>query len=635
MNIQLPDTDFPSKNTDTNDIDLLSEFGNQDYIVLDGPPYANGNLHIGHALNKILKDIFLRWNNGYMRPGWDCHGLPIERAVGENKSFQEYADFADHWLDIQKEQFQKFGVKADWSNHYETKSNEMVSHISKCADLLINEGVVRQKFQPVWWSPSEKTVLAESEVEYKDVKHLTGTFLFRHPSHQTGIAVWTTLPWTLCVCEAVAFNRNLEYVITEDDVIYQKDLVPENKTVLRPFDIEEGIELKHPFLDKTVKLYHSDHVTGEMGTGFVQIAPAHENEQYVEDLPFNDFFASEHGDMDNETIEVIKKSAHNGTLLSKSKITHSFPCSWRSKEPVYLRWLEQWFFEISDQLKNRCFELLDQVYFPNPKDKEKLVSMIESRDDWCISRQRTWGVKIDDKDILDVWFDSGCVFMNHSGGVADLVIEGKDQFRGWFQSLTLLSVALTDSLPFKTLVSHGFVLDEKGQKMSKSDGNVVCHLEMIEQYGVDTLRYWVASSNYKSDINVSKEIMKQSDRSVRKIRNTFKFLLGNIDPSHMGNRPTTFTDDWMLERLENLDKEITECYAEYNVTNVVTLLETFINRELSAFYFDVSKDTLYCDALDSEKRMSCVFTLNEILSHLKKWLFPITPFLVEEVTSYE
>ena len=612
--------------------------GREPFELHDGPPYANGNLHIGHALNKILKDVVVRSHqiNGRkvnFQMGWDTFGLPIELAVGKGKSHEQYGSFADGWIKEQKYQFEQFGAVGTTAHHYETKSPAYVQNIRNTFDELKKKGFIKKKFKPVFWDEVAETVLSSSEIEYKDVHHKTATVLFLDPVKEVYVPVWTTQPWTLQVCEYVTFNKELEYAVYMNDekrrVVFEVESVPEGWSYAEDYDPETTSELSVPWNeDLYVDFLHSDHVTNEKGTGFVQIAPSHEDKEYVKNPRWNDAFLVDGGLTENKTNIMIAACENSGRLLDQNLIVHSFPVSTRTGAPVYLRWVKQWFFELTPKFKKRCLKALEKVEFYPESARQKLKDMVDSRDDWCISRQRSWGVQIPDSDdILDVWFDSGCSFLLLNGQQSDLVLEGKDQHRGWFQSSLLISMALTGKPPYKRVLSHGFTVDKSGQKMSKSVGNVVSPFAVINDHSLDVLRLWICSSNIYSDISISDEILKGVETQYKKIRNTCKFILGNLPPNYT---PTTHlkedmsvVEQYVLDELTKLDEEISNHYNNMEFSEVVRKTHTFCNETLSQLYFDIRKDTLYCDSTEEPKRIQCLQTLHTCLKHIQKWTSPI------------
>ncbi len=746
-------------------IDLYNELrnsrkGEEKFILHDGPPYANGNIHMGTALNKILKDIIVKFHqmdgkDSVYVPGWDCHGLPIEWKIEEqykkskkNKNDvpivefrKECRTFAEKWIQIHKDQFKRLGVVGDWENYYSTMSYDAEAQIVRELGKFLKEGSLYRGFKPVLWSTVEKTALADAEVEYQDHKSDTIYACFPVKSSKIkelkdcDIVIWTTTPWTIPANKALAFNESLDYVIiqiTDKGNFNNKKIVIAEAllaSVLKDCEIKEfknlkklkGKDLKdticnHPFLNlgynHDIPMLEARFVTTEQGTGIVHCAPSHGPDDFNLCLN-NGIKAVETVDDDGKYTKnvslfeglhifkanpiVIEKLKEQNKLLSNGELVHSYPHSWRSKAPLVHRATPQWFISMeSHKLRSKALKAIDDTIFYPSKGKERLKSMIETRPDWCVSRQRVWGVPlpifvnkksneilIDDEvfenianiyekegsdcwfsddpqkflgdkyksedfqklsDIVEVWFDSGST---HSFVLekrkdlkwpASMYLEGSDQHRGWFHSSLLQSCGTRGKAPFESILSHGFVVDGKGLKMSKSLGNVIAPEDILKKYGADILRIWVAASNYAEDLRIDYSILNQHSESYRKIRNTFRYLLGNIndkfedinfDKIDIESLPEL--ERFMLNKIYLLNEKFETCFQKYDFHNLYKELLNFCTVDLSAFYFDIRKDTLYCDPINSEKRKSCVMILNILLKSLLRWFAPILSFTTEEI----
>ncbi len=737
------------------------------FVLHDGPPYANGQLHIGHALNKILKDVINRsqsmlGKNANYVPGWDCHGLPIEwkieeqyRKKGKDKDEvpiaefrQECRDFAAHWLEVQSQEFQRLGILGDWENPYTTMKFEAESIIAaEMGKFLMNESLYRGS-KPVMWSPVEKTALAEAEVEYSDHKSVTifARFALKNSPIEglegAHLIIWTTTPWTMPGNRAMACGADIDYSalkITEisdgalasvGDVICLADALQEDvfaqtgivaADTLKRFKGAEmaGATAAHPMAAEgythEVPVLLADYVTTDQGTGFVHIAPGHGPEDFelahlkhgieVPDTVGEDGVIAEHlplfGGMhvlrDNARIAEIM--AEKGGLIGIGQLTHSYPHSWRSHAPVIYRNAAQWFVSMGDKdsngkgLRDTALEALKVTDFYPASGQNRLTAMIANRPDWCLSRQRAWGVPIpvfynkktgeplrdqavvdrivaafakdgcdvwftkpaseflgpdyDEndyvqvKDIADVWFDSGSTHAfvlearDDLQSPADLYLEGSDQHRGWFHSSLLESCGTRGHAPYKGVLTHGFVLDEQGRKMSKSLGNVIAPQKVIEQNGADILRLWVVSSDYYDDLRIGPEIIKRQSDHYRRIRNTLRYLLGagaGFDAAQEGLTPQQMPEleRWVLHRLTELDKLVRQKTESYDFHAIFTQIHDFCNGDLSAFYFDIRKDTLYCDSPASIERRACRTVMDEVLQCLISWIAPILCFTADE-----
>ena len=736
--------------------------GRKKFILHDGPPYANGHIHMGTALNKILKDIIIRFHqmNGkdsvYV-PGWDCHGLPIEWKIEERykkkkknkdevpiKDFRnECREFAKEWIQVHIKEFKRLGVTGDFKNYYSTMSFEAEAQIIRELGKFLLDKSLYQGFKPVLWSTVEKTALADAEVEYMD--HTSSTIYVSFKVKQSkndflkdaNIVIWTTTPWTIPANRALAFNSNIEYSLVEinelenfkgkkivvaknllDSII--KDCSLEKYKILKTF---KGTELSdticiHPFLnlgyDYDIPMLDARFVTLEQGTGIVHCAPSHGPDDfnlclknnipsrytvdnaglYTKEVPF--FTGTHIFKADPLVIEKLKEEKN---LLSDSKLRHTYPHSWRSKAPLIYRATPQWFISMEkNSLRDKAIKAINETKFYPKKGKERLLAMVEGRPDWCVSRQRVWGVplpifinkktkeplrdkkiidriadiyekegsdcwftedskkflgndyKAEDyeklKDIVEVWFDSGST---HSFVLekrkdlkwpADMYLEGSDQHRGWFHSSLLESCGTRNRAPFDSILSHGFVVDGKGLKMSKSTGNVISPEDILKDFGADILRAWVASSDYAEDLRIDKTILSHHAESYRKIRNTFRFILGNIqdnfekqDIEQLDIKNFPELEKYILHKLFLIDQSIKENLENYNFHKLYKELLNFCSLDLSSFYFDIRKDVLYCDSLNSKKRKDCIIVLNIILDCLLKWFAPIFVFTTEEIYS--
>jgi len=734
--------------------------GNEKFVLHDGPPYANGNIHMGTALNKILKDIITKFHqmdgkDSVYVPGWDCHGLPIEWKIEEeykknkkNKNDvpitefrRECRDFANKWIKVHKEQFKRLGVVGDWENYYSTMSFDAEAQIVRELGKFLKEGSLYRGYKPVLWSTVEKTALADAEVEYLD--HTSDTIYASFQVKESKlkdligseIIIWTTTPWTIPANKALAYNSGLTYsiIIINDEgdfknkkIVVAKDLLKSiiKECEIKNFVIEKeflGKEFKgtictHPFLDigysYDIPMLEARFITIDQGSGIVHCAPSHGPDDF--NLCINNNIKAletvdDDGKYTNNIIKfegihifkanpiVIENLKNQKKLLANGKLTHSYPHSWRSKAPLVHRATAQWFISMeSHGLRTKSLKAIDDTIFYPKKAKERIKSMIETRPDWCVSRQRVWGVPlpiflskkdgkalIDEEifeniaqifekegsdcwfsdeaqkflgqkyksedydkisDIVEVWFDSGST---HSYVLekredlkwpASMYLEGSDQHRGWFHSSLLESCGTRGRAPFESILSHGFVVDGKGHKMSKSMGNVIAPEDILKKYGADILRIWVASSNYAEDLRIDYSILDQHAESYRKIRNTFRYLLGNIRDDYEKNCIENIDvsklpnlEKYMLHRIYLINKNFHRYFKSYNFHNLYKELLHFCTVELSAFYFDIRKDLLYCDPTDSKKRSDCISVLNIILLCLLKWFAPILSFTSEEI----
>ncbi len=775
--LQLPKTSFSMKaSLPTKEPQILEKWeknkifkklrkkslGKEKFILHDGPPYANGHIHMGTALNKILKDMITRFHqmdgkDSVYVPGWDCHGLPIEWKIEEEykkkkknkddvpiKDFrQECREFAKKWIQIHIKEFKRLGVIGDFENYYSTMSNEAEAQIVRELGKFLLDGSLYQGYKPVLWSTVEKTALADAEVEYLNHTSNTIYVAFKVKSSKTdylkdaNIVIWTTTPWTIPANKALAYNSSIDYSLIEINELEnfkdKKIVVASNliNEIIKACEIKKykilkkfkGSEFKgticlHPFkkinFDYDVPMLDAGFVNLDQGTGIVHCAPSHGPDDfnlclknnipslytvdnsglYTKEIPY---FANTH--IFKADPIVIEKLKEHKQLLKNDKLNHSYPHSWRSKAPLIYRATPQWFISMQqNDLRKKAIKSINETIFYPKKGKDRLLSMIEGRPDWCVSRQRVWGVPLpifinkktkeplrDEKvieriasiyekegsdcwftdgkekflgkdydpndyeklsDIVEVWFDSGST---HSFVLekrkdlkwpADMYLEGSDQHRGWFHSSLLESCGTRGRAPFQSILSHGFVVDGKGLKMSKSAGNVISPEDILKNYGADILRAWVASSDYSEDIRIDKIILEQHAESYRKIRNTFRFILGNIkDNFQQENLDKVELDDfeelekYILHKLFELNEIFRENQKNYNFNKLYKELLNFCTLDLSSFYFDIRKDVLYCDSINSKKRKNCIKVLNIILDCLLKWFAPILVFTTEEINN--
>lgn len=722
--------------------------GKTPFVLHDGPPYANGNIHIGHAMNKILKDFVNRYKmmSGYDMiyiPGWDTHGLPIEQAVtnsGVDRKSMDKADFralcekyAYEQIEKQKKGFKELNVLADWDHPYITLQKELEARQIEVFAEMAKKGLIFKGLKPVYWSPSSESALAEAEIEYHDRKDSSIYVAFPvvegNDTINVGdnLVIWTTTPWTLPCNTGIAISEKFDYAkVLVNDKYYivanelledlAKEFGWENYEVVNVFtgDKFAGVKYKHVFMDRVAPVIDGFHVTLDAGTGLVHIAPMYGADDFIigkeynlemingiddqgvlNELsgPFNGLF------FEDANKAVTVKLDELGVLLKLKFITHSYPHDWRTKKPIIFRATKQWFCSIDKIRDDLLKELENNVKFHTEWGKKRLYNMIHDRGDWCISRQRVWGVPIPifynedgseivdydvmmhvadlfrkygsnvwfekeakdllpegytnpaspngnftkEEDIMDVWFDSGSTW----NGVlieqglpypSDMYLEGSDQYRGWFNSSLICGVAVTGKAPYKELVSHGFTLDGKGNKMSKSLGNVIVPADMVRLHGSDILRLWVASTDYTEDVRISDDLIKQVKESYRKIRNTYKFMLGNLkdfdytkDSVKYEDMP--YYDKYMMNELNKFTKNVLEEYNNYNFQNVYKLVNNFVSFTLSNFYLDFTKDILYIEKADSLVRRSVQTVLYNILNNEVKLLAPILPYTSEEVYS--
>ena len=715
------------------------------YILHDGPPYANGDIHIGHAVNKILKDIVIKSKtaSGYdcpFVPGWDCHGLPIELMVEkkfgkskfrENKNAFRKAcrEYAHKQVEKQKKDFIRLGISADWDNSYLSMDKDFeASIIESLGDILANDHIYFGS-KPVHWCIESESALAEAEVEYKDVESDAVYVLFKLVKNNLKIntkkdiylMIWTTTPWTLPANRAVAVNIDVQYVLVEDkDRVYvlAEDLLESLNSVmntsLQSVDSVNGKDLiglsvNHPFYNFDVPIIFADHVTTESGSGIVHIAPGHGQEDYKAGIendleifnPVNDKGCFDDGleffgglNVRDANSSIISKLKENNCLLHQHKYHHSYPHCWRFKTPLIFRATPQWFVSMdNNNLREKILSSINDVEWIPGWGEDRIRNMMDNRPDWCISRQRFWGVPIpffvnkktnelhpntpnilkvvseivrkdnieswfeydkssliensDDYEIvtdtLDVWFDSGvthqAVVKNRNlGDISDLYLEGSDQHRGWFQSSLITSLAINGKVPYKKVLTHGFVVDGEGQKMSKSLGNVISPQDIIKEKGSDILRLWIANTDYTKEMTISDEILTRTSESYRRIRNTIKFLLSNINDYTSDGQIQTedmpLVDKWILNETQNLQDRVTRYYEEFKFHQITQDIQNFCTIYLGGYYLDIIKDRLYTVKTDSMSRRSCQETCKRILKILNKIISPILSFTAEEVFNY-
>ncbi len=730
------------------------------FILHDGPPYANGNIHIGTALNKIMKDVINRtrqmagYDANYI-PGWDCHGLPIEwkieeeyRAKRKDKDTVPVLDFraecrayATHWMGVQRQEFRRLGVEGDFAQRYATMDHPSEAAIAKEICKFLLNGALYRGLRPVMWSPVEKTALAEAEIEYHD--HTSVTIWVRFPItkaptpelRDAAVVIWTTTPWTMPGNRAIAAGEEIDYALlrvegTEpgslarhgEKLLVALPLLPQfckdtGITTHHLLHVYKGSALAgaicaHPLrgrgYDQDTPVLFGDFVTTEAGTGFVHIAPGHGEDDFIlgrqhnlevpetvgDDGTFNAWvplFAGHH--VYKAADAVCDALAEAGNLVARGKIVHSYPHSWRSKAPLIFRATPQWFIRMDgpERIREKSLRAIDATQFVPDQGRNRIGSMIAARPDWCISRQRAWGVPItvfvekrtgeplrdpdvvariveafrtegadawyssppsrflgndrnpDDyeqvTDIVDVWFESGSThaFVLEDRGLpwpADLYLEGSDQHRGWFHSSLLESVGTRGVAPFKAILTHGFVMDEHGRKMSKSLGNVVAPEDVMKQYGADILRLWVMSSDTSEDLRIGGEILKQQAELYRRLRNTLRWVLGSLDgytdAEAVPVERMPELERWVLHRLTELDAKIRAATESYDWTGVYPEVHNFCASDLSAFYFDIRKDAIYCDRPDSLRRRAARTVLDHIHRCLTTWLAPVLCFTAEE-----
>lgn len=722
--------------------------GKKKFILHDGPPYANGHIHTGHALNKTLKDIIVKFKamEGYHTPmvhGWDTHGLPIEQQVIKDNRIDRHAlnpvdfrqkcrEYAERFRSIQEEEFKRLGVWGLWDQSYMTLKPEYEAKQIEVFGEMAKKGYIYRGLKPVFWCPVCETALAEAEIEYQDKESPSIYVRFPVvdgkgvlPEKDTYVVIWTTTPWTIPANLAVCLHPDYEYVLFRsgaDRYLVAEELldnfsretgisVSGREKSFRGTDLE-GVECHHPFMDWKSPLILGDHVTLESGTGCVHTAPGHGLEDFEVGIKYNlaifspvtgtGRFTDEAGKyagmkLDDANQVIIEDMDLSGHLVKAGKTVHQYPHCWRCKNPVIFRATPQWFASI-EGFRDEALAAIAKVKWIPDWGEERIANMVRQRTDWCISRQRTWGVPIPifycsgcekpiitnetidrvrdlfaaegsdawfkyeageilgedfscpecggtsfikEKDTMDVWFDSGSSHMAvltqqpELSWPADLYLEGSDQHRGWFQSSLLTSVAVTGQAPYRAVLTHGFLVDGEGRKMSKSLGNVVAPEKIIKNYGADILRLWVASSDYQSDIRLSMEILKQMTEVYRRIRNTARFLLGNLydfrPQDAVPYEALPELDRWALLKMEKLLRRVTESYRNFQFHQLYHAVHNFCAVDLSAFYLDVIKDRLYTFAADNDKRRAAQTVLYTILRNLVKIIAPVLVHTAEEI----
>lgn len=771
--LNLPQTDFPMRgNLAQREPEMLQRWeeedrygklrrhceGREKFILADGPPYANGDIHIGHAVNKILKDIVVKartlagFDAPYV-PGWDCHGLPIEHAVEKKlgkearqdpRAFREACrKFAHEQVERQRKDFIRLGIAGDWYRPYLTMNPKYEADQLRAFAKVIENGHLYKGYKPVHWCLDCGSALAEAEVEYQDKTSPAidvrfpvvddGEFLGRFKLEGEGglgllsVAIWTTTPWTIPANQAVALHPELEYALVEFDagqglerVLFASELV--EKVMLR-FNVSEfrvvgraagetlqGLKLKHPFYDRIVPIVLGEHVTTESGTGAVHTAPGHGQEDFAVGVEYglplenpvagNGVFVEGTRFVEGEHVfkanpKIVELLREQGMLLRHEPFQHSYPHCWRHKTPLIFRATPQWFISMEQaNLRARALAEIRNVSWTPAWGQNRIQGMVEGRPDWCISRQRNWGVPIalfvhrqtgdlhprtselleevakrvekdsidawfeldasellgDEaadyekvNDILDVWVDSGmmhyCVLEQQLKVPADLYLEGSDQHRGWFQSSLLTSIAIRDVAPYKAVLTHGFTVDAQGRKMSKSLGNVVAPQKVVNSLGADALRLWVSATDYRGEISVSDEILKRTADSYRRLRNTLRFLLANLngfDPAKDQVSPAEMLslDRWVLERARSLQQTVERAYEDYEFHVIYQKVHNFCVVDLGSFYLDVIKDRQYTMQADSLGRRSCQTAMYHIAEAMVRWLAPVLSFTMEEAWEY-
>lgn len=759
----MPKTDFPMRGGlptkepqvqtqwDEMDIDKLVLERTKDhphFLLHDGPPYANGDIHIGHALNKVIKDMINRQKSmsGFhvpYIPGWDTHGLPIEQALtnkGVKRKEMSVAEFrqlceqyAYEQIENQKSQFRRLGVRGDWENPYITLKPEFEARQIEVFGKMAEKGYIYKGLKPVYWSPSSESALAEAEIEYKDVESYSIYVAFGIKDSKGVVpadakfVIWTTTPWTIPANLGISVNPEFTYVVVEANggkYIVAKDLLEKLTATFGWEDVQivqevQGEQLdmvvaEHPVYKRDSLVMVGDHVTADAGTGCVHTAPGHGEDDYqigkrygldiLSPVDNGGCYTNEAPGFEGLFYEkanpvVIEKLKEENALLHVSKFKHSYPHDWRTKKPVIYRATPQWFASV-EMFRGELLDAVTATEFTPAWGETRLYNMIRDRGDWVISRQRAWGVPIPifyaedetpiitpetiahisklfrehgsniwfqreakdllpegfthegspngkftkENDIMDVWFDSGS---SHQGVLverglkypADLYLEGSDQHRGWFNSSLITSVAINGYAPYKGLLTHGFVLDGEGRKMSKSLGNTIDPIKVMNQYGADIIRMWVASVDYTGDVRISMDMLKQVSETYRKVRNTLRFLHGNVTDFNETTDRVAYEelremDQYMYMRLQDVVKTIREAYDRYDFSTVYTTVNNFVAIELSSFYLDIAKDVVYIEGTDNKNRRAMQTVMYDTLMALVKLLTPIIPHTTEELWSY-
>ncbi len=768
--LNLPETDFPMRaNLPNREPEILAHWqqiglneqlekahqGKQSFILHDGPPYANGHIHMGHALNKILKDIIVKSKRmqGYYTPyvpGWDCHGLPIElmvdKKLGKKKRELSKADFrrecreyAKVWIQTQSEEFQRLGIFGDWQDPYLTMTTHYEAATARELAKLAEKGSLFKGKKPIHWCTSCVTALAEAEVEYAD--HSSPSIYVKFPyvdelpeslaqlgDKPLSFVIWTTTPWTIPANLGICLNPELTYVAVDTGAerlvmaegLYQqvlKTLAIEDYQVAATFEaaLFDNKNCKHPLYERNSLIMLGDHVTLEAGTGCVHTAPGHGHDDYLVGLKYGleiynpvDDYGRYREDLElfggmklkDANQAVNEKLTEVGALLYESAIEHSYPHCWRCKKPVIFRATEQWFISMDhNDLRQKALTEIDRVEWIPSWGRDRIYNMVAGRPDWCISRQRSWGVPITiaycekcgealndgkvmhhiadqfeetgsdiwfekdaaellppgavcpacghdkftkETDILDVWFDSGvshaavCEHREELSSPADLYLEGSDQHRGWFHSSLLESVGTRDRAPYKSVLTHGFVLDKDGRPMSKSMGNVIAPEEIIQKYGAEILRMWVSATDYRDDIRLGQETLQRLSDAYRRIRNTARYLLGNLngfdpDQDMIADADLLELDRWALARLERLGQRVAKAYDTYEFHTFYHAVHNFCSGDLSSFYLDILKDRIYTSPKSSIEYRSARSTMYRILDALTRMIAPVLTFTADEI----
>ncbi|MCM3722280.1 isoleucine--tRNA ligase [Solibacillus isronensis] len=759
----MPKTDFPMRGglptkepqvqaqwdeMDINKLVLERTKDRPHYLLHDGPPYANGDIHIGHALNKVIKDMINRQKSmsGFhvpYIPGWDTHGLPIEQALtnkGVKRKEMSVAEFRElcekyayEQIENQKSQFRRLGVRGDWANPYITLKPEFEARQIEVFGKMAEKGYIYKGLKPVYWSPSSESALAEAEIEYKDVESYSIYVAFGIKDSKGVVpadakfVIWTTTPWTIPANLGISVNPEFTYAVVETNgskYIVAKDLLEKLSATFGWEDVQivqevQGEQLdmivaEHPIYKRDSLVMVGDHVTADAGTGCVHTAPGHGEDDYqigkrygldiLSPVDNGGCYTNEAPGFEGLFYEkanpvVIEKLKEENALLHVSKFTHSYPHDWRTKKPVIYRATPQWFASV-EMFRDELLDAVKATEFTPAWGETRLYNMIRDRGDWVISRQRAWGVPIPifyaedetpiitpetiahisklfrehgsniwfqreakdllpegfthegspngkftkENDIMDVWFDSGS---SHQGVLAerglkypaDLYLEGSDQHRGWFNSSLITSVAINGHAPYKGLLTHGFVLDGEGRKMSKSLGNTIDPIKVMNQYGADIIRMWVASVDYTGDVRISMDMLKQVSETYRKVRNTLRFLHGNVTDFNETTDRVAYEelremDQYMYMRLQDVVKTIREAYDRYDFSTVYTTVNNFVAIELSSFYLDIAKDVVYIEGTDNKDRRAMQTVMYDTLMALVKLLTPIIPHTTEELWSY-